>query len=148
MLRATERTRGAGSAGVLRWIEHVGTPAGHGRRRRHRRGSALDRGRRLNGRKWLARRGWRPLGGRRPAHLRLDGLRAGLPAHPAALVFELLIAVLQLFKPPGHLAELRLEALDPDHLFGGGFLGAGRAFRWLAEHAVEQIAAVLRERRR
>jgi hypothetical protein len=53
---------------------------------------------------------------------------------PAArkLIFELLVAVLQLLDGAGHLANLRFEALDPQHLFGGrtvGFVLAGGLLR-------------------
>ena len=66
------------------------------------------------------RRRWRAAGPRRGA------------ASAAKLIFELLVAVLQLLDRAGHLADLRFEALDAQHLLGGrplGFVLAGGLLR-------------------
>jgi len=52
--------------------------------------------------------------------LRLIQLRARGPTHAAKLGFKLLVAVLQLLDRARHLTDLRFEAFNAQHQFGGG----------------------------
>jgi hypothetical protein len=58
----------------------------------------------------------------------------------AKLIFELLVAILQLLDRSGELADLRFEALDAQHLLGGRTLGLflARGLRLLPEHAADR----------
>ena len=70
-------------------------------------------------------------------------LGAGGPA--AKLIFELLVAVLQLLDRAGQLTDLRLQALDTQDLFGGrplGFFLAGGLLLF-PEHAADRRQRVL-----
>ena len=66
----------------------------------------------------------------------------GAAAGAAKLIFELLVAVLQLLDGAGHLPDLRLQALDAQHLVGGRPLGSvlagGLLRRLLPEHAADR----------
>ncbi len=92
---AAERARRAWCVRLLRRIEHVGAAAG-------------SRGGGLPGRRRCARRHGRRGRCRRPAAL----LQA------QNLLFELLIAVLQLLDGAGHLAQRILQAVEPHREFG------------------------------
>ena len=48
-----------------------------------------------------------------------------LALEPLQLLFELLIAVLQLFHIAGEVADRGLEAVDAGDEIGGGYLGTG-----------------------
>jgi len=65
--------------------------------------------------------------------------RLGARGPGAKLIFELLVAVLQLLDRTGQLTDLRLQALDAQDLLGGRpflvFLAGGLLF--LPEHAAD-----------